>query len=640
MTVEITETLTPNDTSATIVLSEAFEGKPAYAYSWEWADGSAPQGLVIDEVSAEEIQVQTVNALGGLRQAVIRAIAIDQLGQRAYDTITLNITVPRLAIGVSGSIIESLDPTETGLTTVTATGSEGLAPYTYSFAWEVVPDTGVVLETVGADGVRVRTSLARGGTYIGVIRATVTDALGQTAFTMIPVSVIVPPLAISLTLSAITESLEETGTGTDQVDASATEGVAPYTFAFAWVNRTSTGLVIRTVDADSIGVDTLRCHGGTNTGQIRATVTDAIGQTASADISVEVVVPVLAVTLSPDITANLLEGDESALITATVVKGVTPYVYSFTWDTQPSDLSFSLASANTGNIDVADPAADGLRSGVLRVTVTDDIGQVVTDTIAVEITVTSVPLPEVFMMNARVGPSWASTYPAPDGIVAATDLVVSWDGHMGFFSDTRYNAYNAGSPQLANRTVTYPAGIVGSSSAAFGNRQPDNDLPIYAMMTLAIGTLSSSADFSVGLQSGGGTANNYGMVYGLRNVARTSGANRVIGAANSPLTGGPFTTVTVPGVTAPADNSILMMFSNCYSANGWWFEDGTDEDEWNYPIQDFVGPGLSMLQMQWKLVPAGATGDITFTRRFPFGASEAAQSVYKRVAFFVCIEPG
>ena len=541
------------------------------------------------------------------------------------------------------TITEGLGPNATGTVTAVAAAVKGKTAYSYAWAWITAVPQGVSFSNDNPTTIRLVTSGARGGQKQGTIQVTATDALGQRDTDLVTVNFAVPLLTLSLTGTSIAGAMTHTQTGATQIDASATNGVAPYVYTTAWIARPSTQVGIVAVDADSFRVDTTNAPGGAYNGSFSITVTDALGATDTKVVTLAYTVAALSVSLTPNPYSESIGIGNigTTLVTAAASNGKTPYTYTYEWVSQPSSyITQSVVTSTTFYFATNALITAATRTGIFRVKVTDALGQNAQSDMPISITSTVVNLPTVYQMNPRddSAGAWVSSFNAPVGIVPATDLVISWDGFMNFTTDTRYNSYTSGPTQLANRTVTQKSGISGANSATFGNRQPENDLPIYSMSTLAIGTLGSSAAFSNGLVAGAGSNTNYAMVYGLRNVYRgTDPARRVIGAHATPLTGGPYTSITVPGVTAPSDNSILMLFTVSYSANGYYWENGKPSTEWHHTLADFAGPGLFYIQMSWKLVPAGATGDLTFTKRYP-DFDSAAGSVYKRVAFFVCID--
>jgi hypothetical protein len=431
------------------------------------------------------------------------------------------------------TITETLDPNDVTDMIALATAFEGKQAYSYSWGWVTQPQ-GLAISPVDERNIQIATEDALGGVKSGLVRVTATDALGQTDTDDLTVNITVPMLSIALDSASIIEEMLSSATSAATVTASATEGVAPYTYDFAWVERSDTVIDIEVLDADTVAVATVSAPDGDYTGTIRVTVTDSLGQTDTADITVEITVEA------------------------------------------PAEL------------------------------------------------------PDIYLTSANEA-GWSSLMGLPVADYdPANDVILMFDGFMGFFSSNMIYDHDGSLPALGNRTSTVKN--FGASGSTFGNRQPENDLAVYGYCALGIGTLGSLVD-QVGTGFTGGFDNGVSHscnTYVARRVYRgTDAARRVIGNHNTPLTGGPFTTVTVPGITVPNDDSLVVMCCIQYAGLGYWYENGVVDDGWTRP----AGQQWHRF-IQWKRFPAGATGNLNFTRLF----NGAEYSCWKRLCFLVCLD--
>lgn len=237
--------------------------------------------------------------------------------------------------------------------------------------------------------------------------------------------------------------------------------------------------------------------------------------------------------------------------------------------------------------------------------------------------------PEIYQTNAYVGPGWNSSIPPPTGYTHTEDLIIGHSGFMGYFNASNDYDWDAGGAGvLTSSTVT--SKCFGTDSSIFGTR---SGLTIYGNNVLALGTLSSSGLASIGTGFDGGFsggASHYANVHAARRVYRgTNAARRVIGATNSDTTATDQTTVTVPGITVPSNNSLVILVVLAYGSAYTWYQDGNTSDGWTRPAGQLFGRSI-----YWKLFPAGATGNLSFTNML--GATTYA--AYKRQLYLICLD--
>ena len=253
-------------------------------YSYVWSNGST--SAMLNNLAAGEYTVTVTDAVGCT--ATSSAIINESTNNTAIATST------DTSCGENNG-------------TATASASGGTAPYTY----------------VWSNG---STSVSLSGLADGTYSVTVTDAAGCTATASTSVSESSSP-TLSTTTTATTCG-EDNGSAT----ASATDGVAPYTYAW------STG-------SSDVTIENL------SSGSYTVTVTDANGCTSESTSAVDdSSSPSLSATGSGTF-CGLANGNVSALAT----DGTAPYTYE--WSNGVTDANQS-----------------GLSAGLYTVTVTDAIG--------------------------------------------------------------------------------------------------------------------------------------------------------------------------------------------------------------------------------------------------------------------------
>lgn len=245
--------------------------------------------------------------------------------------------------------------------------------------------------------------------------------------------------------------------------------------------------------------------------------------------------------------------------------------------------------------------------------------------------VSSAVTPEIYLTDSYVL-GWNGSIAPPAGYDHAADLIIGHAGFIGYFDANLHYTWASSGPYPSLSSLSYVAKSSGSDPTTFGARPSNPSLEIYCESSVGIGTLLSSGEplIDTGMGSGFFVANQYTNMHAARNVYRgTDPARRVIGDVNTDRTASDQSTVVVPGVTAPSNNSLLICFVNSYASSWFWYEDGDVNDDWIRPAGQ-----VYQKHLMWKLVPAGPTGDLSFTMKL----GGTTYTAGKRQLFFVCID--
>ena len=256
----------------------------------------------------------TVSATGltAATQYTVRAYATNAVGTSYGGSQTFTTAAP-LAASTSRTNVSCFGGTNG---TATATATDGVAPYTYS--WNTTP---------------VQTAATATGLSAGTYTVTVTDAAGQTATAQ---AVVGQPTALASSISSQT-NVGCFG-GTNGAATVSVSGGTP-TYSYSWAPSggsaaTATGLTA---------------------GTYTVTITDANGCTKTQDVIITQ--PATALAVSTTKTDATTIGGNNGTATATATGG-TP-AYSYSWNTSPVQTTAT---------------ATGLSAGTYTVTVTDAKG--------------------------------------------------------------------------------------------------------------------------------------------------------------------------------------------------------------------------------------------------------------------------
>jgi len=244
-------------------------------------------------------------------------------------------------ITVVGSVVAEAGPSKMigqgDSVTLDGSASGGLGPYSY--LW--VPASGLDSQTAAQPAA----SPAATTTYT----VTVTDDLGQTDSDSVTVTVVPPVVA-----DAGQDKVMAQGDST-LLDGSASGGLTPYSYSWS----PTSGL-----DNPGIAQPTAS---PTSTTTYTLTVTDDLGQVDTDDVIVTVAPPVVS---SAGADKAIVRGD-SAILEGSASGGRLPYSYGW----------LPVTGLNDPNI--AQPTASPTATTVYLLTVTDDLGQVASDSVRV-----------------------------------------------------------------------------------------------------------------------------------------------------------------------------------------------------------------------------------------------------------------
>jgi len=186
--------------SASVALSASAEGgTPPYAYRWD--QNAGPIEVAVAPPTATDLAVGPLNEAG---RYVFRVVVTDQAGRSVQDFVVVTV-----GEGAGVSLEANLtDVVEGNPVTLTATTTEGEAPFT--FAWSLA-DGPIVLDLSAADGDTLTTEpLTAPGDY--TFRVTVTEGRGFSASDAVTVLVssIVTVDTPKLALAGVPASLSVT----------------------------------------------------------------------------------------------------------------------------------------------------------------------------------------------------------------------------------------------------------------------------------------------------------------------------------------------------------------------------------------------------------------------------------------------
>jgi gliding motility-associated-like protein len=274
--------------SATVTVSG---GAAPYTYSWNTSP--VQTGATVNNLSAGMYVVTVTDANG------------------CTGTASVTITQPASTISASISAQQNVACFNGTHGSATVSVSGGTAPYTYS--WNTTP---------------VQTSATATNLPAGNYVVTITDANGCS--TTASVTITQPAALLTAMVSAQT-NVSCFGGNTGSATAMAMGGTAPYYYSWnstpAQFTATATNLVA---------------------GNYTVTIADANGCTATATISITEPAVALAASISAQANASCNANDGSATVTAS--GGIAPYTYS--WNTQPAQLTATATNLAAGTYTV------------------------------------------------------------------------------------------------------------------------------------------------------------------------------------------------------------------------------------------------------------------------------------------------
>ena len=301
--------------------------------------------------------------------------------------VTNSVSIPRpAAISIPITTVQPGCGASDGSATASPTGGNG--GFTYS--WNTAP---------------VQTTATAAALSAGVYQVTVTDMLGCNEATTVLITDDNPPAA------SIVSTTPDCQQGTGAATASATTGLAPFTYEW---NTTP----------PQIGATA----SGLNGGDYFVTITDASGCIQIINVKIDSVLP-------PELSANLIQpgcGLSNGGIEAFVAEGIAPFTY--TWS----------SSANTTSVEA------GLAEGSYTVDVVDAIGCTDSETFLLE---QLEPQSEVTINSVCQGEQTSFSYNSNSGAT-----IWSWDFGDGNTSNDEFPVHTYASDGDFTVTLTLDGG--------------------------------------------------------------------------------------------------------------------------------------------------------------------------------------
>lgn len=257
----------------------------------------------------------------------------------------------------------------------TITASGGVTPYSY--AWSYYSGDSIAITSPSSASSTFYRTLANGNSSSTVVKGTVTDALGATAFIFVTVN-----LSASyspLVANAVPSNLSGTRNGAGYCTSNNTSVVVSGgsgSYSYAWFNSTGDGNVTFSNPLSATTNASANIANGQtfNNGSL-CVVSDTSGQTAYALISITLTstyVPPFSASASPTYASSQQRPNgtypPTNSTTVTPVNGTAPYSYYWTVDS-PSVTIESPTSATTRFF------SSETQQPIATCTVTDAIGQ-------------------------------------------------------------------------------------------------------------------------------------------------------------------------------------------------------------------------------------------------------------------------
>ena len=346
-------------------------------YTWSLTSGALPAGLSLAPNGAITGTPTTPGA------STFRARVTDSASQTATADLTINVRAPALSVGTSSLP----DATAGAAYSQTLAASGGISPYT----WAIVSGSLPAGLSLGANGAITGTPTAVGSS---TFRVRVTDSASQTATADLTINVRAPALSVG------TSSLPDATVGAAYSQTlAASGGVGPYTWAIvsgslpAGLSLGANGAITGTPTA--VGSSTFRVR-----------VTDSASQTATADLTINVRPPGLALTTTslPDATVGAAYSQ-----TLSASGGVGPYTWAIASGSLPAGLSLGSNGAITGT-----PTAVG--TSTFQARVTDSASQTATANLTINVRPPGLSLSTTALPDATVGAAYSQTLSASGGV--------------------------------------------------------------------------------------------------------------------------------------------------------------------------------------------------------------------------------
>jgi hypothetical protein len=266
-------------------------GATASTYAWTRVSGStsivanSPSAATTTFTASGVNTFTTVSAV--FRCTVNSTYTVDV----AVDCTNVGSVLAVTASPQNISVVSSSATITTGSSTATASGGTG----TYTYAWNVLvaPTSGTItaVSPTAATTTFSDATMGANETRSSTFRVTVRDTASPqgTAYADVQITVRRATMSVSLSPTSLYQTGTKSAISTGMCTATASNGVAPYTYA--WTGVSGSGPTMEAV-APYWFETQFRCayilSGQTSVGTFRCTATDSVGATGTADITVTI----------------------------------------------------------------------------------------------------------------------------------------------------------------------------------------------------------------------------------------------------------------------------------------------------------------------------------------------------------------
>ncbi|WP_433974176.1 beta strand repeat-containing protein [Tunturiibacter lichenicola] len=498
----------------------------AAPYTWSVNSGSLPAGFSL--AAATGLLSCTPIASGTI---TFTATVSDSSSPAQTTSAPISFIVAPPALSIITSSLPSGTQGTNYSSGLQATG--GTTPYTWSITSGSLP-AGL---TLGATTGIVSGTPTATGTFN--ITATVADASSPAQTRSIPLSLVVAPPALAITVSAFPSGTQGTSYSKSLM---ATGGTTPYTWSIT-LGSLPAGLNLTPSTGVISGIPTAN-----GTFNFTATITDSSSptETASTSISLVIAPPALVIT-----TTSLPSGTQSTSYSKslTATGGTAPYNWSITSGSLPAGLSLA---ANTGLIS-GTPTANG--SFPITVTVKDasSPAQTTSATISFVIAPPPISITTTSLPSATQGTSYSKSLAATGGTAPFVWSITSGILPAGLNLNANTGSVSGTPTTSGSFSVSV---MVKDSSAVQQSATANVSFTVAAAtppLTITTGTLPSGTDgtaYSAPLSATGGTPS---YTWSITSGSLPTGLT--LAATTGTISGTPTATGTSTFTTTVADNS-------------------------------------------------------------------------------------
>jgi hypothetical protein len=312
----VTETLVTTDGTA-LGLSQPFVKATSNIY---FPDDTGDERWILGRLQQAKQHNTVPNQLGSIATSFGSApLANATQGVRA----PFGVTVSPAAVSVTSTSTNAV-----GATAAVNTDSSATPPLSY--AWSRIAGATTAIGAAGGGNVSFNATLAANQSVSETYRVTVTDATGRTGTADVPVTLALAPpvLGIGVSPNPVLANRANPGVISAAANVAVSGGVAPY--AATWARLSGSRITVQ--GGLSASFSATLTWGESVTEGYRVTVTDAVGQSRSADLSLTFAVsPQPVVTVSPGALSLVRNnpGDVSGVLTANASGGVAPFSYAW-----------------------------------------------------------------------------------------------------------------------------------------------------------------------------------------------------------------------------------------------------------------------------------------------------------------------